>query len=126
MQSSIEKVKAELEAIGYQPFELDSPQGRVVAFPYTIKAGSHKGEKVHAGISFQGGEEGYPEYPPHWVHVSPPINDGKGSGVEYTRPEDGNSWLAMSRPPRDVWDLLPTKDMRAYISDHLSRLWSDV
>ena len=124
MQNSIEKVKAELETMGCQPFEFDGPHGRVVAFPYTIKAGSRKGDKVHVGVSFQ--EEGYPEYPPHWVYVSPPINDGKGGGVDYTRPEDGSKWLAMSRPPGNAWDRLPTKNMKAYISDHLSRIWSDV
>ena len=127
MSNSFERVKAELRALGCQTFEFDGPHGPVVAFPYKIETGSHKGEEVLVGVSFQ--EEGYPEYPPHWIHVSPPIDDRKGGAVEtYKREEDGREWrwLAMSRPPGDIWDRLPTKHMSAYISDHLRRIWSDV
>ena len=125
MSNSFERVKSELRASGCQTFEFDGPHGPVVAFPYKIETGSHKGEEVRVGISFQ--EEGYPEYPPHWIHVSPPIDDGKGGAVEnYMRPEDGSEWLAMSRPPGDIWDRLLTKHMSVYLSDHLRRIWSDV
>ena len=124
MSNSFERVKAELRALGCQTFEFDSPHGPVVAFPYKIETGSHKGEEVLVGVSFQ--EEGYPEYPPHWVHVSPPIDDRKRGAVESYKRQDGREWLAMSRPPGDIWDRLPTKHMSAYISDHLRRIWSDV
>lgn len=123
MPNSFEKISAELKALGYQPYEFDGPSGRVVAFPYKIEAGSRKGEEVHLGVSFQ--EEGYPEYPPHWVHVSPRIDDGKG-GVVQSYEEGGREWLAMSRPPGDIWDSMPTKHMWAYLSDHVRRIWSDV
>lgn len=124
MPNGCEKVSAELKALGCQPYEFDRPSGRVVAFPYEIEVGSHKGEKVHLGLSFEG-NDGYPEYPPHWIHVSPPINDGKGGAVE-TYKQDGREWLAMSRPPGDIWDSMPTKHMWAYLSDHVRRIWSDV
>ena len=123
MSQSVDRVRAEMEALGRKTIEFDSPHGRVIAFDYEIQAGSHKGEPVRVGVSFQ--EEGYPEYPPHWVHVSPPIDDGKGGSVgSYS--VDGSDWFAMSRPPGDFWDRLPTKHMGAYMSDHLSRIWSDV
>ncbi len=124
MPQSVDRVRAELEALGHKTTEFDSPHGRVVAFDYEIQAGSHKGEAVRVGVSFQ--EEGYPEYPPHWIHVSPPIDDGKGGAVQsYTGPDD-MTWLAMSRPPGGFWDQLLTKHMHNYISEHLRRIWSDV
>ena len=62
MSNSIDRARGELEFLGYQTCEFDSPQGRVVSFDYTIETGSHKGTEVKVGIGFQ--EEGYPEYPP--------------------------------------------------------------
>ena len=123
MSNSIDRVRGELEFLGYQTCEFDSPQGRVVAFDYTIETGSHKGTQVRVGIGFQ--EEGYPEYPPHWIHVSPPIDDRKG-GVTRGYELQERAWLAMSRPPGDLWDRLPTKHMYAYIREHLRRIWKDV
>ena len=70
MSTSIKKVRNELELSDFETHQFSSPVGIVVAFNYTIEAGSHRGESVVVGVSFQ--EEGYPEYPPHWIHVSPP------------------------------------------------------
>lgn len=79
--------------------------------------------QVTVGVSFQ--EEGYPEYPPHWVHVTPPIQDGKAGVVQEYSDPGGRTWIAMSRPPGDLWDKLPTKHMYAYIGEHLRRIWKD-
>lgn len=122
MSNSIEQVRRELEGLGYRTCVFDSPQGRVVSFNYTIETGSHKGTQVEIGVSFQ--EEGYPEYPPHWIHVSPPIDDRRG-GVKTKHELQGRTWIAMSRPPGDLWDRLPTKNMSAYINEHLRRIWKD-
>lgn len=124
MSASVQRVREELESLGYQTYEFDSPQGNVVAFQYKIEVGSHKDKMVTVGVSFQ--EEGYPEYPPHWVHVSPHLHDGKGGVVDTHSCPEGRQWLAMSRPPGVIWDRIPTKHMRFYISDHLRRIWSDV
>lgn len=124
MSDSIELVRAELVSLGYQTSVFDSSQGRVVAFDYVIEAGSHKGKQVTVGVSFQ--ESGYPEYPPHWVHITPPISDGKEGVVQEYPDESGRTWIAMSRPPGDLWDRLPTKHMDAYLREHLRRLWKDV
>ena len=123
MSDSVGKVRTELVSLGYRPFEFDWQNGRVVAFDYRIEVGSHTGTQVFVGISFQ--EEGYPEYPPHWIHVSPPIADRHGGGTRYTT-SDRKEWLAMSRPPGKFWDQLPKRDMQTYIQEHLRRIWRDV
>ena len=124
MSESIRKVRDELKSLGLDSFEFDWQNGRVVAFQYTIEAGSKAGTAVLVGVSFQ--EEGYPEYPPHWVHVSPPIPDHHGGGQRYCT-ADGRQWLAMSRAPGPVWDRLSQKkDMHAYIEEHLRRIWRHV
>ena len=123
MSASVSRVQAELIHLGYETECFSSGQGQVVAFNYTIEAGSRKGETVTVGVSFQ--EDGYPEYPPHWVHVTPPIEDGRGGSVQFYQDASGRSWIAMSRPPAN-WDRIPTKTMSAYISEHLRRIWVDI
>lgn len=124
MSNSIERVQAELVYLGYHTSVFDSPLGQVVTFDYTIEAGGHKGTLVTVGLSFQ--ESGYPEYPPHWVHISPPISDGKSGSVLAYSDESKRSWIALSRPPGDIWDRLPTKHMDFYIKEHLRRIWQDL
>lgn len=124
MSASVNKVRGELESAGYKTQQFDSPLGAVVAFDYSIETGSRRGESVLVGVSLQG-EEGYPEYPPHWIHINPPLSDGKGGSVRKYE-IDGRQWLAMSRPPGVVWDRLLTKDMQVYIEEHLRGVWKDV
>ena len=125
MSDNIDRIKKELESLDYKTCLSDSPQGTVVSFPYTVEAGRHKDERVTLGISMQGQEQ-YPEYPPHWIHVSPPIDDGKGGVVEKYSDERGQEWVAMSRPPGEVWDQLPTKHMLGYLNEHLRRFWNNI
>lgn len=124
MPSSIERIRAELAGMGIETIQFQATQGEVIAFQYRIETGSHAGETVMIGVSSPDGE--YPEYPPHWVHVSPPIDDRKGGATELYAGDDGRQWLAMSRPPGDLWDALRTKHMAYYISEHLRRIWKDV
>jgi hypothetical protein len=124
MAESTELVKAELESLGYQTSVFDTPRRRVVSFPYTIETGPHKGKEVSVGVGFD--EGAYPEYPPHWVYVTPPLSDGKGGAIEKYVDGEGRTWIAMSRPPGDLWDRLPTKHMDSYIKEHLRRIWSSV
>lgn len=119
MSNDIERVQAELNGMGYKSRVKDTAQGQTVVFPYTIESGPREGEDVLVGLSFL--ETGYPEYPPHWIHVCPPMNDNRGGSVETYEDSDGQ-WLAMSRPPGSVWDRLPTKSMRGYINEHLRRV----
>lgn len=119
-----DRVRSELEGSGYKTRVFESPQGTTVAFEYTLESGSLKGTTVWVGVSAPDGE--YPEYPPHWLHVSPPINDQKGGSCNLYQDSESNEWLAMSRPPSDFWDRLPTKHMGAYIAQHVRRIWKDI
>ena len=125
MSDNIKQIKRELESLGYETGLSNSPHGEVVSFPYIVETGSHKGKQVTLGISMQGSEP-YPEYPPHWIHVLPPIDDGKGGAVEKYCDGSGREWVALSRHPGDIWDQLPMKHMRVYISEHLRRFWNDI
>ena len=119
MTNDIERVQSELKGLGYSTCVKDTAQGQTVVFPYTIESGPREGEGLLVGLSFQ--ETGYPEYPPHWIHVCPPMDDNKGGAVQPYEDSDGK-WLAMSRPPGVVWDRLRTKSMRGYIDEHLRRV----
>ena len=122
MPDNIDQIKRELESLGYETCLSDSPQGKVVSFPYLVGVGSHKGKQVTLGISMQGSET-YPEYPPHWIHLTPRIDDGRGGSVgKYT--EKDQEWIALSRPPGEIWDQLPTKHMASYLNEHLRRFWN--
>lgn len=124
MSINIQRIRDELAGLGYEPIVFESPQGTAVSFRYTMPAGSHAGKPVNIAVSMQ--ESDYPEYPPHWVHISPPIDDGRGGTLNRYTDLQGQEWLAMSRPPGDIWDRLPTKHMRSYINEHLPRIWKDV
>lgn len=125
MSDSIKRIKGELESLGYPITLLDSPQGQVVAFPYEVETGCHKGERFMLGVSMQG-DERYPEYPPHWLHISPPVDDQKGGSVGRYTGANGEEWVAMSRPPGRIWDRLPTKHMEIYLKENLRRFWNGV
>ena len=119
--TSIDRIRYELEEMGYGVDVRQDGQGEYVAeFTYTVPDGSHKGREVRMGIGMSG--EGYPEYPPHWIHVSPPISDGQEIYATY-RTSDGSKWLKMSRPPRDLWDDLKAKNMKSYLGIHIRRFW---
>ena len=77
MSTSIDRVQAELEALGYRPQIFNTPRRTVVSFDYVIEVGTRKGQEITVGLGFQ--EEAYPEYPPHWVCVTPPLSDCKGA-----------------------------------------------
>ena len=123
MSNSLDKIQRELESFDHKTHRFESPVGEVVAFDYVIESGSYRGEKVTVGVSLQ--EDAYPEYPPHWIHISPPLSDGKGGSVQRYEVE-ARQWLGMSRPPGSVWDRQRTKHMQTYISEHLRGIWKDV
>ena len=125
MFDNIKQIKRELESLGYETCLSNSPHGEVVTFLYTVETGSHKDQQVTIGISMQGSEL-YPEHPPHWIHVSPPIDDGKAGTVVKYFDGDGREWVALSRPLGEFWDQLPTKHMHAYLNGYLHRFWNGI
>lgn len=124
--ASIRKIRAELEGLGHETriFETEA-HGPVVCFKYDIEVGSRQGERITLGFSMHG-DNLYPEYPPHWIHVSPPINDNQGGAVDNYVDSDGNEWSAMSRPPGSLWDELPTKHMDVFLTEHVRRFCANI
>ena len=125
MSAEIERVQEELGDLGYDTVVRQWDQGTVVEFDYKVETGTRAGEAFRLGISFHKGRTGYPEYPPHWIHVSPPVGDGRKVHYQYET-DDGKKWVAMSRPPKDIWDRLPVKDMKNYLNEHIRRFWNAV
>lgn len=68
-------------------------------------------------------EQGFPIYAPHWIHVSPPVEDKQHSGQHYTDGH-GTPWAAYSRAPT-YWDNLPKKDMNTYLNEHVRRFFAN-
>ena len=125
MSAEIEQIRRELGDLGYDTSVRHWDHGTVVELDYKVETGTRNGETVRLGISFHDGRTGYPEYPPHWIHVSPPASDGQKVHYHYTT-EDGREWAAMSRPPKDIWDRLPVKDMKNYLNEHMRRFWNGI
>ena len=123
------QIARELEALGYKPqiVEGDTAGGRqkVVVFPYHIQVGRFKGEMRNIGISTQCEAVGYPETPPHWIFVNPPIIDTKDGANHGINSFAGRDWVALSRPPGAFWDRVQHKGMRAYL-EHLSKVWTRI
>ena len=121
MNAALLKIRAELEECGLTTYILSGVQDKIVAFSYDVRAGRYRGKTFQVGLSMQ--ELDYPEYPPHWIHISPKIEDRQGApGREFTDSE-GRFWVSFSRPPSDFWDYAPTKHMSVYLRDHLRRFW---
>ena len=121
--TNIDRIRAELQSLGYRTDMQDSPQGPAVIFDYKVELGRYKDKIFTLGISMQG-HEPYPEYPPHWIHIYPPVNDDRGGSVSVYHDGNGREWVAMSRPPGPLWDELPTKNMDVYLREHLRGLWN--
>ena len=121
--SAVEIIREELCRLGHAAGIVSFPNyGRVVVFDYTVDAGPHSGKSYRIGISFQ--ETGYPEYPPHFIHIcnAPPLNLTAHS----TYDEGDAKWSAFSVPPNDFWDSLPAehKNMKTYLNKHVRRFWA--
>lgn len=119
---AIDIIKNELKGLGYDPFIVNTPKGETIFIDYEIPIGKYTGETILIGFSLQ--ELGYPEYPPHWIHTSPPYDDDLGGAKDPYCFKDNNGnnreCLALSRPPTDIWDNLPTKHMKNYLQ-HVDR-----
>ena len=125
--NALEKVKNELLDLGYEP-DLVSVDGfslgKVVIIKYDVPTGRYKDEAFRVGVSFQ--EDGYPEYPPHFVHVEE-LPDSR-IAIHSQHVHDGANWSVFSVPPDDFWDRLPSseKNMKTYVSRHLLRFWNQI
>lgn len=122
-------IKKELENLGYDPdiVEGNTVGGlqRIVIFKYRVPTGRFKDQIYTVGISTQCEAVGYPEVPPHWIFVNPPIPDTR-DGANHGLDEFGEKkWLALSRPPGAFWDRVSEKGMKAYM-EHLAKVWKQI
>ena len=121
MNEALQRIKRELEEYGLATYIVEGVADDIIAFNYVVPTGRYRGKNVDIGLSMQ--EANYPEYPPHWIHVTPKIIERQGSpGKEFTD-SSGRVWVAFSRPPSDFWDRAPTKHMSMYLEEHLRRFW---
>ena len=121
MNDALRQVQDELEECGLSTYLVEGVPAEIVAFEYTVPTGRYRGKVVDLGLSMQ--ELNYPEYPPHWIHVTPPIEDRRGAPGKHFTDLKGRLWVAFSRPPSDFWDNSPTRHMSLYLSDHVRRFW---
>ena len=120
---AVDDVERELRDLDYRPEVVDFPNfnfGKVVIFDYFVTAGRYRNRTFRVGVGFQ--EEGYPEYPPHFVLVA---------GLPHahlTKFATHREWSAFSLPPSDFWDRLAPddKNMNTYIRRHLLRIWHEL
>ena len=123
MNAALEKIQRELEALGFETYGVEGAPVEVVAFPYKPQKGRYLDDEFQVGLSFHEGD--YPEFAPHWIHVTPPITEQHGDpGMNYVD-IIGRQWVAFSRPPADFWDQLPEKNMANYVTLHLRRFWRE-
>ena len=123
------QIATELKALGYEPeiVECSTPNGeeKAVIFPYRIEAGRFKGETRTFGVSTRCEAVGYPEVPPHWIFISPPITDTQDGSNHGTGSFAGKKWVLLSRPPSAFWDSVSHKSMKAYL-EHLSKVCAQI
>ena len=125
--SALETIGAELRELGFSPAvlrieSLGGAQAAVIDYPVTT--GRLRGRTFPVGLAFQ--EEGYPEYPPHFIWVAGLCEPRLPA--HSTVHHDGAAWASFSVPPSDFWDRLPAadKNMKTYINTHLLRFWTQV
>ena len=97
MNEAMQRIKRELDECSLTTYLVEGVADDIIAFNYVVPTGRYRSKNVDIGLSMQ--EANYPEYPPHWIHVTPKIEDGRGCpGKEFTD-SSGRVWVAFSRPP---------------------------
>ena len=116
----LRELGTEAEIVEIQGF----PASQAVVLGYRVQSGRYQRQQFQIAISFQ--EEGYPEYPPHFLHV----RSLPDSSLPLYRKHqhDGSEWSAFSVPPSDFWDGLPPqlKNMKTYFHRHMARVWDQM
>ena len=124
--TAIEKICAELVELGFSPqrIQIVGCPAELAVVNYGVKIGRYKGDHFNVGIGFQ--EQGYPEYPPHWLGVAGLPHSQVTVHSSYNHCDV--QWLLFSVPPSDFWDKLSSseKNMKTYINRHVPRFWSQV
>lgn len=123
MNAALEQIRQELDECGLDTYIVEGAPAETVAFSYVPRKGRYASRPFDVGLSFQ--EADYPEFAPHWIHVTPAIEERHGApGMDYCDAR-GRRWVAFSRPPADIWDYLQKRNMANYLALHLSRFWRE-
>ena len=124
-----QRIHDELLALGLQPkfLEGETPGGhqRVVIFSYRAQTGRFRGQKLMVGLSTQCEAVGYPEVPPHWIFLSPPVLETRDGANHGPFTLGDKEWVALSRPPGAFWDQVRHKAMKAY-TEHLNKVLGQI
>ena len=122
-------IRQELEDLGYKPEVVEGETAgghqKVVTFDYDVPVGRFRGCRYRVGISTLCEAVGYPEVPPHWIFINPPIADTRDGANHGLNTFDSREWLALSRPPGAFWDRVGHKGMKAYM-EHLRKVWRQI
>lgn len=112
-----------LAEAGVQELEICTWQQRyMLRASVHIRIGKYSGSTRRVGWSFPDNLQPYPEYAPHWFHVEGRFDDGKGGGCEEDHDEDGNLWLAWSRPIGPSW-ISPYRTPKKLLRSTVTRFW---
>ena len=125
MNAALCKIRDELDQCGLKTYVVEVAKFEVVAFPYVPPKGRYAGRTFDVGLSLQ--EADYPEFAPHWIHVTPAIEEKHGRPGRTYDDASGRRWVAFSRTPSDFWDNLPRhdKNMATYLALHIRRFWRE-
>ena len=119
------QLRAALSGIGIADLKICTwLKRRMLRARVPIYTGRYSESIQRVGWSFPDDSQPYPEYAPHWFHVAGNYDDGKGGGCETDYDEDGQLWLAWSRPIGPSWIgpyRTPSKLLRATVA----RFWKD-
>ncbi len=105
-------------------------EGHLCIFGYVIPCGFLEKKKITIGIEFP--VKDYPRLPPHFIHLKrEEFSDreiGKIGKIHEEYEHSGERWIALSRPPQDIWDELDSskKNLYTFFESHLRRLWESL
>ena len=104
--------------------------GYLCIFKYAIPCGSMKKKNITIGIELP--LDDYPRLPPHFIHLKKEEfkeeEKQKMGQIHESYEHNGESWIALSRPPEDIWDELDIskKNLYTFFESHLRRFWGSL
>ena len=123
LPSNLVLLRDTLSEVGVADLQICSwLQRRMLRGQISVNTGKYAGSIKAVGWSFPDDSQPFPEYAPHWFHVAGDYDDGKGGAREIDHDEDGQLWVAWSRPIGTSWNgrnRTPKKLLRSTVS----RFW---
>ena len=87
-----------------------------------VRWGKYACSEQHVGWSFPDNNQPFPEYAPHWFHISGDFDDGKGGSRETDHDETGKLWVGWSRPVGPAW-IGPYRTPKNLYRSTVARFW---